>query len=67
MQESRFIVLSSSNTRPEHRDVVWSQVLLWHQTGGVAHEVMTSEGLREGDDVPDAGSSHDDGHQPVQT
>lgn len=47
--------------------MVWSQVLLRHQTGGVAHEVMTSEGLREGDDIPDAGSPHNDGHQPVQT
>lgn len=65
--QSGFIILSSFRTRPNHRDMVWSQVLLRHQTGGVAHEVMTSEGLREGDDIPDAGSPHNDGHQPVQT
>lgn len=55
------------STWPENRDVVWPQLLLWKQTGGMAHEVMSSEGLGESNDVPDAGSSHDDGHQPVQT
>lgn len=65
--ESGFVILSIFSTRPEHRDVVRPQVLLRHQTGGVAHEVMTSKGLREGDHVPDAGSPDDDGHQPVQT
>ena len=39
------------------RDIVW----------GLAHEVVTPEGLGEGDDVTDAGGPDHEGDEPVQT
>ena len=52
---------------PGDGDVVRLQVLFRYIVRGLAHEVVTPEGLGEGDDITDAGGPDHEGDESVQT